>query len=182
MGNGASAAMVGKADALPGRAEAVKVAEEHFVLKGNRQVAPFPEGLEVSACGVCACVTPALEASDGRPPTCCRRSLLLWGHGAGLYRVTASNWSPSQSTRSTALTPPQMVSSTSLSSCLFLIHVIPFLPVPPPYTALHSPVSSPPVLPTHRTPLPPLPPLCPPSSSSAPRPLDLFVGTLDGHV
>ena len=49
MGNGASAAMVGKADALPGRAEAVKVAEEHFVLKGNRQVAPFPEGLEVSA-------------------------------------------------------------------------------------------------------------------------------------
>ena len=53
MGNGASAAMVGKADALPGRAEAVKVAEEHFVLKGNRQVAPFPEGLEVSACGVC---------------------------------------------------------------------------------------------------------------------------------
>ena len=49
MGNGASAAMVGKADALPGRAEEHFPTEEHFVLKGNRQVAPFPEGLEVSA-------------------------------------------------------------------------------------------------------------------------------------
>ena len=83
----------------------------------------------------------------------------------------ASTGCLTHSTRSTALTAPQMVSPSSSPSCLSSTTSFRSSGASPTTTALHSPVSSPPVVPTHRT---PHPPLCPPSSPSAPRPLDLL--------
>ena len=38
--------IVAAADALPGRAQAMRVSDQHYVLKGHAMRAPFPENLE----------------------------------------------------------------------------------------------------------------------------------------
>lgn len=43
--------MISEADALPGRAEAIQVAEKHIVL-GNPMVPPFPDGMEQLVVGM----------------------------------------------------------------------------------------------------------------------------------
>ncbi|MEU5841216.1 peptide-methionine (S)-S-oxide reductase MsrA [Rhodococcus sp. NPDC047139] len=48
---GSKSQMVGREDALPGRAEPLPVPETHYV-NGNRIVPPFPEGLQTAVVGM----------------------------------------------------------------------------------------------------------------------------------